>query len=189
MSNFLRAAYVSQARNMNGSVVCKAAGALPFLLYEGLTVHFVPPTLRGPRTAAVERVSSLREGAWEVSFAGIDSIDDAEAIAGSFCLAAIDDLPDASVEEAPALLVGYAVEDAAFGFLGTVEDVLESAAQATLSVVGERGEVLVPFVEEFVEEVDEGSATVRTRIPQGLLDLNRAAASAATGAPREGEDA
>ena len=117
----------------------------------------------------------MREGSWEVSFVGIDSIDDAEALVGSFCLAAAEDLPDVSADEAPALLLGYTVEDSSFGPLGTVSDVLESAAQATLFVTGEQGEVLIPFVEEFVEVVDEAASAIRTRIPQGLLDLNRTA--------------
>lgn len=185
MSAFTRAAYVSKTRNMHGSVVCTQAGTLPFLLQEGQTVHFVPPTLHGPRSARVSRVVPLREGSWEVSFDGIASIDKAEQLCACYCLVAHDELAKLPVSETPALLIGFAVEDAQFGPLGEIDAVQESSAQAVLTVVGTRGEVLVPFVDQFIEDVDGQTRTVRTRIPEGLLALN---AASVKGDDKEGNE-
>ena len=172
MSGFARAAQIVTTRGNQGSVVCKAAGALPFLLREGQTAHFVPPTLRGPLTAVVEQMRAANEGAWEVVFSDVRSLGDAEALMGSYCLVPDDQLPALSAADEPVLLVGYSLHDAAFGDLGSVEEVQQSPAQALLVVQGARGQVLVPFVDEFVVEVDEQERVVRTRIPEGLIALN-----------------
>ena len=172
MSAFARAAYIVSARHLNGSVVCKAADALPFLLRVGQTVHFVPPTLRGPRAAQVASIEEMPTGAWEVTFEGVDNIDIAESLAGSYCLVAEDELPEITVEDDAAVLKGFAVQDSTYGDLGVIEDVLVNPAQTTLDIQGPHGQVLVPFVDEFVAEVDEDARVVHTHIPESLLVLN-----------------
>lgn len=172
MSGFTRAAYVLQTRNLNGGVICKAADTLPFLLEQDQQVFFVPPTLRGPRTARVASVTFLRKDAWEVTFDEIDTPEQAEAIVGSYCLVPTSELPDITVEDTPAVLVGFAVEDTSFGVLGTVEEILENPAQFTLSVVGNEGYVLIPFVDEFIKDVNEEEGIITTSVPRALVDLN-----------------
>ncbi len=172
MSSFTRAAFIVSARHLNGSVVCKAADALPFLLREGQTVHFVPPTLRGPRSARVVSISEMPSNAWEVSFEGVDNIDVAESLAGSYCLVAENELPEVHPEDDAVVLQGYAVHDTVHGSLGVVEAVLVNPAQSTLEIQGSNGQVLVPFVDEFVVQVDEESRTIQTSIPASLLTLN-----------------
>ena len=177
MKTYARAAYVAHARNLDGSVVCKGADGLPFLLAVGQQVHFVPPTLRGPRTAVVRAVSARGQDTWDVSFEGVDSIDSSESIVGSYCLVADDELPAMSPEDEPALLAGFAVEDEALGTLGEVAAVEGSAEQALLVVEGPYGQVLVPFVDALVLNVDETSRIVTTSVPEGLVHLNDAPAS------------
>ena len=172
MSSFTRAAFIVSARHLNGSVVCKAADMLPFLLREGQTVHFVPPTLRGPRSARVVSISEMPSDSWEVSFEGVDNIDVAENLAGSYCLVAESELPEVHPEDNAVVLQGYAVHDSVHGSLGVVEAVLVSPAQSTLDIQGPHGQVLVPFVDEFIVHVDEETHTIQTSIPESLLTLN-----------------
>ena len=171
MSAFVRVAYIVKTKNLEGSVVAQSADGLPFLLFEGLQVHFVPPTLRGPRTAKVRTVRALGEDAYEVSFDGVEGIGDAEMLAGCYCLASKADVEGQVDLQEPVTLIGCGVSDARFGDLGIVEDVLESPAQALLVVQGSHGRVMIPVVDEFMEGLDEGSRTVCVRIPDGLLSL------------------
>jgi 16S rRNA processing protein RimM len=89
---------------------------------------------------------------------------------------------DADAPELPAgvyyaaRLLGMAVLDEKGDRIGVVRDVVPTGGTDVLVVErdGEDpGEVLIPFADEIVMEVDEGRNRVRVRMPDGLLDLNR----------------
>lgn len=172
MNTFARVAYIASTRNLNGSVVCKAADTLPFLLAAGQHVHFVPPTLHGPRQARVLSVEEYRSGLWEVAFEGVETIDVAKALVGSYCLIAEEELTLSHAAERSYALQGFSVEDATFGLLGTVVRVQENPAQTLLEIEGARGLVLVPFVDEFVANIDDVAQVIFTTLSESLLALN-----------------
>lgn len=172
MSAFARVAYIAKTRNLEGSVVASSADGLPFLLCEGMEVHFVPPSLRGPRCARVSFVQQLKDDSYEVGFEGIDSIDDAELIAGCYCLAESDSLPEIDPSDDPRMLLDFSVQDAEFGDLGLVAEVMITPAQAILVVEGSHGEVMIPVVDEFIVDMDADSRTIEVSIPAGLLTIN-----------------
>ncbi len=71
-------------------------------------------------------------------------------------------------------LIGCRVLDSG-EFVGTVRQVLETGAlegHLILEAPG-GGEVIVPLVRQFIRRVDLSSGIIETRLPQGLLDLNR----------------
>ena len=172
MSAFTRVAHIVKPKNLEGSVVAQSADGLPFLLFPGLRVHFVPPTLRGPRTAVVKSVREAREGVFEVDFEGVATIDDAEAITGCYCLAAKADVAGMADVQQPQTLLGFTVVDAQRGELGEVTEVLAGAAQAVLVVEGQLGQVMIPVVDEFVEGLDETERIIEVSVPEGLIGLN-----------------
>jgi len=66
-------------------------------------------------------------------------------------------------------LPGMRVETPAGEPLGTVRELLDTGAESPLLVVrGVRGEVLVPFVEPFVERVDPAAGLIVVTLPEGL---------------------
>ena len=173
MGDYARVAHIVSTRHLDGSVVCRPADPLPFLLAPGQTAHFVPPLLKGPRKARVEEMSELGGGHWAVSFAGVDSVGDAEPLVGLYCLVAEDELDLPPVEDAPSRLVGWEVEDERFGPLGSIGRVQEGPAQTMLVVEGVLGEVLIPFVDEFVRGLDDTRRCVAVALPEGLIGLNK----------------
>jgi 16S rRNA processing protein RimM len=67
-------------------------------------------------------------------------------------------------------LPGMSVESEAGEVLGTVHQVLETGEERRLLVVrGPRGEVLVPFIEQFVLSIDRDARRIRVRLLEGLL--------------------
>jgi len=66
-------------------------------------------------------------------------------------------------------LLGCDVLDENYGFLGKVKDLHEWAPYWTLEVFGEK-EILIPFVSEFVIEVDVERKEIRTRLPKGYVE-------------------
>lgn len=148
----------------------QSTSGLPFCLYEGLEVHVVPPALEGVRCTRVASVNQTGDDSGYVALEGVDDMNAAEELVGRKLLAAQEDL-----DLDGALLVdewiGCSVVDEAYGELGTLDEIFETPAHEIAVVNGERGEVLIPLIEEFVVAAPEGlGGTLRTRIPEGLVE-------------------
>jgi 16S rRNA processing protein RimM len=132
------------------------------------------PTLRrafvpGPGGEAREvRVEGAfpHKGRYVMKLAGVDSIDAAETLRGLELRIPDEDLaplPEGSYYHHQ--LAGLAVVDETGAPMGTVEEVVETAAATRILVVrGEDGETLLPFADAFVRKVDvEGRRLVAVR--------------------------
>ena len=162
-------AHVVKTRGLEGEVMARAADDLPFALHEGLDVFVVPPTLSGPRELVVERVQESTPDAYRVRFAGVDSIDTAEQLAGRYLLARVSDIrledSDDYLEE-----IGRVVHDERYGELGVIEELIFTPANDVWVVQGAHGEVLIPVIEDVVLEIPEDvSLPIATRIMDGLV--------------------
>jgi 16S rRNA processing protein RimM len=116
---------------------------------------FVPGPGGEPREVRVEGVFP-HKGRYVVKLEGIDSIDAAETLRGHELRIPESDLgtlPEGSYYHHQ--LTGLPVLDEAGEPLGTVEDVVETAADTRILVVrGAQGETLLPFADAFVRQVD-----------------------------------
>lgn len=144
--------------------------SLPSLIAEGMTVVPVPPALKGSRKFSVISVESDdREGSL-VTFEGVATISDAEALVGKTLLVEEDCLPENFSLVNASLLIGREVIDVEHGSLGEITEVLVGPTQNVWVIEGSFGQVMMPAVDEFIVEAPvEGPITVS--IPQGLLRL------------------
>ena len=69
-------------------------------------------------------------------------------------------------------LIGCEVVDESGKKLGELTDVLNLPGQDVLAIQSGSGEVLLPFITEFVPEVDIENRKIVIRPPAGLLELN-----------------
>ncbi len=162
-------------QGLKGRFVARSVRGLPFLLEEGMEADFVPPTLDGPRHVRVASVQHLGGDEYLVEFSQVSDRDTAESLVGSHCLVSRSQLPDDFDEllrSDASHVDGYRVVDEATGPLGPVVEVREMPTQDLLVVEHGGAEVLIPFVNEFVREIDEDEGVVRVRVPQSLIDLN-----------------
>ena len=135
-------------------------------------VDFVPPRLDCPRSAVIAKVDVQGEDEALVRFTEAFGDESAGRLVGLHVLVDAAVLPAGFSDEED--LQGFAVEDERFGLLGQVSEVLESPAQLLLEVTradGGEPPILIPYVDEFILEVDDAARTVRTSIPAGLLTL------------------
>jgi 16S rRNA processing protein RimM len=154
-------------------------------------VWLAPPGFDGEPTAAIEsRVASYwlptgrNAGRIVLHFAGVDSIESAERLAGKeVVLPASERLP---LEDGAAYisdLTGCNVYDRGI-LVGVVEDVqfpttsdgsrrIEDAAPLLAVQSPEGHEVLIPFVKAFIVEIDSAAKTIRMTLPEGLTQVNR----------------
>ena len=136
----------------------------------GMSLRTDPPT-RGPLTVVESRP---RSGGMVVAFEGVHDRPGAEAIRGTVLVVDSADLPELDVEDEwyDHQLVGLAAVDPAGTPVGTVTDVVHSAATDLLVLRdAEDKEHLIPFVREMVPTVDVPGGRVVVDAPEGLFDL------------------
>jgi 16S rRNA processing protein RimM len=116
----------------------------------------------------------LHKGRVVLKFAGIDSIDDAEALRGQLvAIPAHERAPLAGDSVYISDLIGCEVIDVASTRVpfGKVRDVDRDAG--LLIVASVRGEeVLVPFAKAYLLTIDVAARRIEMRLPEGLLDIN-----------------
>lgn len=75
-------------------------------------------------------------------------------------------------EEAPDFdWLGFEVIDAHFGPLGQVDGVTDNGQQILLNIPYQGKEVILPLVEEFIEQVDEVNKKLYFKAPDGLIEV------------------
>ncbi len=118
------------------------------------------------------------KGRMVFKFAGIDSIEDAEALIGSEIQ--IPAAQRAKLEEGSVYisdLKGCAVSARCGNepprSLGKIDDVIFGAGEAPLLEIREgKKEYLIPFVESFIEKMDLERREIALVVPEGMLDLD-----------------
>lgn len=68
-------------------------------------------------------------------------------------------------------IAGFAMEDENFGYVGVIEGINDSTAQALFEVNREGKQILIPMNDEFIVKVDRKEKKVLVRTPEGLIDL------------------
>lgn len=70
-------------------------------------------------------------------------------------------------------VVGFKVIDKEAGEVGVCESVLDRSAQPIFKIVDGEDEILVPAVDEFIEDIDRSKKEIHLNCPEGLLELYR----------------
>jgi len=108
-----------------------------------------------------------------VAFEGVQDRNDAELLRDTIVEVERDpaELPEEPGEFFDTQLVGCNVFDVSGTNLGKVTDVVHLPGQDLLSVTSATGaEFMIPFIEQFVPEVDVASSRIVITPPPGLLD-------------------
>jgi 16S rRNA processing protein RimM len=130
----------------------------------------------GPENRSVpRRITAVRfhQGRPIIGLDGIDSMNDAEALANAelwVSASTLPPLPPATFYRHD--LVGCEVRDTGDDFLGRVTDVQGPLERSYLVVESARGEVLIPMVETICVRVDPKARVIVVDPPDGLLDAN-----------------
>jgi 16S rRNA processing protein RimM len=127
-----------------------------------------------PRPLEITAVR-FHQGRPVLAFAGVETMDEAEALAGADLR-----MPAGELAPLPAGtfyrhdLVGCEVRDAHGAPIGRVVEVEGPMDRSRLVVGGAHGEVLIPLVQEICVRVDPAQRTIVVDPPEGLLELNEA---------------
>jgi 16S rRNA processing protein RimM len=133
--------------------------------------------LMGPVDRPIPRritAARFHQGRPVVAFEGVDTMNDAEALAGAELW-----MPASTIPPLPAGtfyrhdLVGCEVRDVRDAVVGRVIDVHGPIDRSHLVVQGDSGEVLIPLVDHICVKVDPAARVIVVNPPEGLLEANR----------------
>ena len=69
-------------------------------------------------------------------------------------------------------IIGYHVIDAKYGFLGKLQEIIENKTQDLLVIQSENNiEIFIPFVDDFVKEINHHEKCINIEAPQGLIEI------------------
>lgn len=161
---------VGRAHGIRGDVLVEVRTDDPDERFAAGSVLVTDPADAGPLTVADVRWHS---GKLVVRFAGVENRTGAEGLRGLRLVVDSDDLPptDDPDEFHDHQLVGLAAVGLDGRALGSVVDVVHSAAGEILVLHFEGRERLVPFVRAIVPTVDVPGGRVVIDPPEGLFDL------------------
>ena len=73
--------------------------------------------------------------------------------------------------QSPLLWIGFSVIDKNKGEIGTIEDVMQTGNQWLAKLTYKNIEVLIPLIDQTIEHIDIKSKTLKTTLPDGLLEV------------------
>lgn len=121
----------------------------------------------------VKTIKINANGASNIKFDFIDTIDDAKEIVGCKLFYPLDSMPE--LDESDFYfrnIIGFNVLDVAHGTLGEIEDIIEYTHNSLFKINRNGSELLVPIADDFIVDIDKEARTITLSIPDGLLELN-----------------
>lgn len=107
-----------------------------------------------------------------IKFEGIDSIEKANELKSKVMYLPLSRLPKlAEGQFYYHEIIGYQVQDAMQGAIGTVKVVYTMPAQDLIAVDYNGKEIMVPVNDNFIVRVDHATKTMFTNLPEGLIDI------------------
>lgn len=164
---------VAGHRGTTGEFTIRVAGG-DAATWDGAAALWLTEPGGAPRRMEIESSRAYRDR-WVVKVLGIDDATTAGNLKGSTVAVAEADAPDLDAgEHWVERLLGARVETEPDGeVVGTVVGVTPTGGKDVLVIRrADGGEVLVPFADGIVTEVDEAQGRIRIDPPDGLLDLN-----------------
>jgi len=169
---------IGKAHGVKGEVTVEVRTDDPDLRFAVGAELLTEPAVRGPLTVSRSRVQG---GRLVLSFEGVPDRNAAEALRNTMLVAEIDpdELPDDPDEYYDHQLEGLTVRTVDGAELGVVEQMIHGPAQDLFAIRRPHGgELLLPFIAEFVPEVDLERGLVIADPPEGLLALSEPALAA-----------
>lgn len=107
-----------------------------------------------------------------LSFADVFTADEADEYVGREMFLPMSELPELSGNKFYYHEIeGFAVIDARFGELGTVQSILDLKYQSLFQIRFGEKEILIPVVDETIREIDRANKILHIQAPEGLIEI------------------
>jgi len=120
----------------------------------------------------IEEFSLQGQNRGIIKFEDVDNIDQAKNYMASNLYIKEDEVSEEDLDAQESMeVIGFKIIDENLGELGVVSDYYEKVGQDLLAFEYKGQEVLIPIDESIILEIDPDTQTVRTALPEGLLDI------------------
>ncbi len=169
-AEFATVARILRPQGRKGEVAVELFTDFPERFAPGLKVWLAEESQ--PAQETVLEDAWPHKGGWILKFAGVDSISDAEQLAGKHVqvLSAERVKLEGSAVYVSDLIGCSVVENGEE--LGKVANVDHRSGTPLLIVETPQGELMIPFADEICKVVDVTRGVVEVELPEGLRDLN-----------------
>ena len=118
----------------------------------------------------VSQVKASNEKEYIINFEDTDKVEAAKKLVTKHVYVDEALLADYA-KQSPLLWIGFKVTDKHIGEIGDIEDVLQTGAQWLAKLTWKNTEVLIPLIDQTIEQVDIKKKVLKTDLPEGLLDV------------------
>jgi 16S rRNA processing protein RimM len=187
-------AHLLRPQGRKGEVLAELLTDFPERFEQRRRIFLASPGFQGaPVEAREAEVTGFwlplgkNQGRIVLQFAGVDSISSAELLAGLEVIVPreerqpldedsvyIDELTGCTLYDGEAVI--GVVEEVQFAMSADGARRLEDAAPLLAVRSSEGEEILVPFVKDFLVEVDTSAKRIAMKLPEGLVEINRGTA-------------
>ena len=181
-TEFVTIARVAKTQGRIGEVAATLLTDFPELFETRKKLFALGGTVSGGKTQSgtaspLRRTLELEEhwfhkGMIVLKFAGVDSINDAEALIGSEIQVPLSERAKLSNDEFYVSdLTGCTVTDSGRE-IGRIKDVQFGSGEAPLLVIQGQKEYLVPFAAAYIEKIALEQKRLEMKLPEGMLELD-----------------
>lgn len=116
------------------------------------------------------QVKATNNEEYLLNFEDIATVEAARRLVGKHVYVKEDVLAE-HAQDSPLLWIGFKVIDKNHGELGIIEDVMEAPTQWLAKLTYKNKEVLLPLVEQTVQQIDLKKKIIKMNLPEGLLEV------------------
>jgi len=118
-----------------------------------------------------EYIEERTQNSFVVKFEDIDDIDKARKLVGCSIIISDNEINIfLKKRNSPFLLIGYEVIDKKFGSLGKIQNILELPQQILIQLNYKNKELLIPLVDQIVNNIDNKKKVISILAPSGLIN-------------------
>ncbi len=121
---------------------------------------------------AISHIQNMGKGKFRIKFEGVDGLRDAERLVKTELYLPLQVLPKLSGKNFYFHeVIGFKAIDNEAGEIGIIDEVLDYSNNPIISVKSGDKQVLIPAIDEIIDQIDRKSKAIYFNTPAGLLDL------------------
>lgn len=159
--------YISKTHGLKGHVILRLNNDIN-IDDEKITAIFLE--LTGSQVPYFIQEISANNVGYIVKLEGIDNVETSKKLVGkkAFCL------EDFIIEDENSLseFIGYTIIDKRHGDIGKIVEIDDKTANVIIKVLHSTGaEIILPFNDDLIEEIDDDLQTIKFEAPEGLIEM------------------
>lgn len=120
----------------------------------------------------IESIQFGSKGMLRIKFEDIDTEADAKQLLKKEIYAPNSFLPSEEGEVHEHEILGFMVIDQKSGEIGEIEEIISHPTNTLIRIEQGERDILIPFQDAFIKEIDKEKKTLRVDLPEGLLEIN-----------------